>query len=160
MPRWGMRCAVGPLRAHGHPDCTGLILRQAMSVHDVRRARWAAVLEQFSRTHHGWLASLVRVYHGSTLAYHTGWYPLAFVTAEEGPTGATTIRIGFQGGPTVTVGAPRALGIDTRADGAERALEIEAARGDFVRLAFRATARPEEMNGVAPAEVAEPFESG
>jgi hypothetical protein len=47
------------------------------------------------------------------------------------------------------------LGVDAREDGAERALEIDAAEGTFVRLAFRATARPEELDGMAPAELAD-----
>jgi hypothetical protein len=32
-----------------------------MSVHDVQRRRWADVLEEFSRGHRGWLASVVIV---------------------------------------------------------------------------------------------------
>lgn len=65
---------------------------------------------------------------------------------------SSCVRVGFQGGPTVLVEAPRTLGVDRRDDGAERALEIDAAAG-FVRIAFRATALPEELDGIAPAEL-------
>jgi hypothetical protein len=73
------------------------------------------------------------------------------------PTGtrATAIRVTLQGGPTVYVTAPRTLGVDTREDGAERALELDAAGGTFVRLVFRATALPTELDGMAPAELAD-----
>jgi len=124
-----------------------------MSVHDVPRARWAGVLEQFSRAHRGWRASVACVRPGPELASHTGWYPLASVTVVPSGTRAAAIRVTFQGGPTVCVTAPRTLGIDTREDGAERALEIDAAEGTFVRLVFRATALPEEVDGMAPAEL-------
>lgn len=123
-----------------------------MAVHHLLRARWASTLEQFSRAHRGWLGSLVTVGPGPDLVSHTGWYPLDSVTvARTGPR-ATFIRIDFQRGPTVCVKAPRSLGVDSRSDGAERALEIEGAGGVFVRLTFRATARLEEVDGMAPAE--------
>lgn len=38
-------------------------------------------------------------------------------------------------------------------DGLIQALEIETATDDFVRLAFRATARPEQLDGLAPREL-------
>lgn len=127
-----------------------------MSVHDVPRARWAGMLEQFSRAHRGWLARVGCVRPGPELASHTGWYPLESVTVARTGTRAAAIRVTFQGGPTVCVTAPRMLGVDTREDGAERALEIDAAEGTFVRLVFRATALPEEVDGIAPAELVEP----
>lgn len=127
-----------------------------MSVHDVPRARWAGMLEQFSRAHRGWLASVACVRPGPELASHTGWYPLESVTVARTGTRVTAIQITFQAGPTVRVNAPRTLGVDTREDGAERALEIDQAGGEFVRLVFRATALPEEVDGIAPAELVEP----
>jgi hypothetical protein len=129
-----------------------------MSVRDVPRAEWAQVIEEFSRAHRGWRASLVTV-RGSDTVSHTGWYPLGSVAGVWSGRRATSIRIGFQGGPTVCIGAPRTLGVDRREDGAERALEIDAAGGTFVRLAFRATARLEEMDGLAPAELVDPCDS-
>jgi hypothetical protein len=38
-------------------------------------------------------------------------------------------------------------------DGAEWALEVDAADDVFVRMAFRATALPEQLDGLAPGEV-------
>ena len=125
-----------------------------MSVHDVPRSRWVHVLEQFSRGHHGWLASVATVRPGPELTSHTDWRPLESVTVARTAGRPGAIHVRFQGGPTVCVLAPRTLGIDTREDGAERALEIDAGIGEFVRLAFRATARLEEVDGIAPAELA------
>lgn len=129
-----------------------------MSVHDIPRSRWADVLEQFSRGHRGWLASVVTVRPGPELTSHTDWRPLESVTVTRTAGRPTAIRVRFQGGPTVCVRAPRTLGVDRRNDGAERALEIDAAGGEFVRIVFRATALPEEVDGIAPAELVERHE--
>jgi hypothetical protein len=129
-----------------------------MSVHDVPRSRWADVLEQFSRGHRGWLASVVTVRPGPELMFHTDSRPLDSVTVTPSAGRPSAIRVTFQGGPTVCIRAPRTLGVDRRDDGAERALEIDAAEGEFVRIVFRATALPEEVDGIAPAELVEPHE--
>lgn len=129
-----------------------------MSVHDVPRSRWADVLEQFSRGHRGWLTSVVTVRPGPELMSHTDWRPLDSVTVTPSAGRPSAIRVKFQGGPTVCVRVPRTLGVDRRDDGAERALEIDAAGGEFVRIVFRATALPEEVDGIAPTELVEPHE--
>jgi hypothetical protein len=120
-----------------------------MSIHDVPRWRWADALEEFSRVHRGWLASVVTVGPGPVLMSHSELRPLESVTVAQ--TGG--VHVGFQGGPTVLVEAPRTLGVDRREDGAERALEIETVDAEFVRVTFRATALPEELDGIAPAEL-------
>ena len=125
-----------------------------MSVHDVPRRRWADVLEEFSRGHRGWLASVVTVGPGPELVSHTELRPLESVTVAQTGGHPTAVRVRFQGGPTALIKAPRTLGVDRRDDGAERALEIDAADATFVRIAFRATALPEELDGIAPAELA------
>jgi hypothetical protein len=38
-------------------------------------------------------------------------------------------------------------------DGAEWALEVDTADGAFIRMAFRATALPEQLDGIAPGEI-------
>lgn len=126
-----------------------------MSVHDVPRVRWAGTIEQFSRAHRGWLASVACVRPGPELASHTGWHPLESVTVARTGTRPTAIVITFQGAPSICVKAPHALAVDTREDGVERALEIDGAGGEFVRLVFRAIARAEELDGMAPAELAD-----
>jgi hypothetical protein len=124
-----------------------------MSVHDVPWRRWADVLEEFSRGHRGWLASVVTVGPGPELMSHTELRPLESATVAQTGGHPTAVRVRFQGGPTALIKVPRTLGVDRRDDGAERALEIAAADGTFVRIAFRATALPEELDGIAPAEL-------
>lgn len=124
-----------------------------MSVHDVPRWRWADALEEFSRGHRGWLASVVTVGPVPELMSHTELRPLEFVTLTQIDGRTTGVCVGFQGGPAVQVEAPRTLGVDRRVDGAERALEIDTAGGEFVRVTFRATALSEELDGIAPAEL-------
>jgi len=127
-----------------------------MSVCDVPRSRWADVLGQFSRSHRGWLASVATVRPGPELVSHTDSRPLESVTLMQAGGRPTAVRVMFRGGPDVCVSAPRTLAVDRTHDGAERALEIDAAGGVFVRIAFRATALPEEVDGMAPAELVEP----
>jgi hypothetical protein len=44
--------------------------------------------------------------------------------------------------------------VQRTSDGAERALEIETVDGAFVRVAFRATVPPDQLDGIAPGEIA------
>jgi hypothetical protein len=121
----------------------------------VPRSRWADALARFSRSHRGWLASAVTVGPGPELTSQTGWHPLETVTLTQAGGRPTAVRVAFQGGPDVHIGGPRALALDRTLDGAERALEIDAAGGVFVRVVLRATALPEEVDGMAAAELVE-----
>lgn len=123
-----------------------------MSVRVVAPDAWSAELDHFSRAHRGWLARVEKVPPSLDPVSYSGWCPLQRVRGTRGAH-APAIRIELTGVPSVDVDAPRALRVDTREDGAERALEIEAAGGEFVRLVFRVTALPEEVDGTAPAEL-------
>lgn len=124
-----------------------------MSVHDVPRVRWAKVLELFSNTHRGWLTRVTRVGPGPELLSVSAWLPLEAVDLVANNSHGRVICVRARGAPTVCVSAPRTLAID-RVDGAVRGLEIDAPGGEFVRVAFRVIARPEELDGMAPAELA------
>jgi len=126
-----------------------------MSVHDVPRARWTAALEQFSHLHRGWLTRVTRVGDGPELLSTTEWLPLQSVAAVVDGTYVSAICVHVQHGATVCVAAPRALAVDRRENGLDRALEIDGAGGEFVRVVFRTTARPEELDGLTPAEIEE-----
>src|SRR5687768_1197900 len=79
---WALDWAEPP-RTHpgGFPEThpTG-VWGTAVSIHDVPRWRWADALEEFSRGHRGWLASVVTVGPGPVLMSHTELNPLASVT--------------------------------------------------------------------------------
>ena len=56
-------------------------------------------------------------------------------------------------GPSLCARRPCALRIQQTDIAAVQALEIETLEGQFIRLAFRATALPEQLDGLAPSEV-------
>jgi hypothetical protein len=62
------------------------------------------------------------------------------------------VRLTFSNGVSLCAPRPRRVCVQRTVEGAEYALEIETADGAFIRLAFRATALPEEVDGVAPGE--------
>ena len=72
------------------------------------------------------------------------------VTLERGPSGRI-LRLTFVNGVSLSAVRPCVVRVQTD-DGAERALEIETADDGFIRLAFRATALPEQLDGLAPSE--------
>jgi hypothetical protein len=59
----------------------------------------------------------------------------------------------------ITLCAPRlrAVRVQQTDEGAEAALEVETAAGGFIRLAFRRTVMPEQLDGVAPGELTTHF---
>ena len=118
-------------------------------------SRWADVLGRLSASHRGRLASMFTGSPGPELMSHTDWRPLESVVLTRNG-GRRAVRITFQGWPEACVDGPRALAVGRARDGAERALEIDAAGGVFVRIRFRATALPDQVDGIAPAELAEP----
>ncbi len=124
-----------------------------MSVHDVPRSKWAGVLDQFSRTHRGWLTQVTRIGPGPELLSTTELLPLQSIVSVVDGTHVMATCVHVRDGPTVCVGAPRALAVDRLENGTVRGLEIDGADGEFVRVTFRATARPEELDGLAPAEL-------
>jgi hypothetical protein len=123
-----------------------------MSIYVVPQIAWGHVLAAFSRLHRGWLADVRGAEPVGAFAPPAAWRPLAAVTLTS-PTGAPSIRIDFTDGASVNVPNPRELRLESRHDGAERALEVDCAAGENIRLVFRATAPAEELDGIAPVEV-------
>jgi hypothetical protein len=110
-----------------------------MSIYVVPQIAWGHVLAAFSRLHRGWLADVRDAEHEAASLRPPTWRPLAAVTLTS-PTGAPSIRIDFTDGASVNVPNPRELRLESRDDGAERALEIDRATGTQVRLVLRGTA--------------------
>lgn len=75
---------------------------------------------------------------------------------------ADAVKLEFLGEPrSVCVHSPSALRIHLTDLGVVRALEIDGSDGQFIRLAFRATAMPEQLDGLAPGElIADPIPAG
>lgn len=122
-----------------------------MTMHDVPPSEWRSFLERFSREHRAWLATMHWVPASGAVMAAQG-AALESISFDD-ETSHKIVRVCFLDGPAVRLEQPHALHIEQDDRGAERALEIETAAGGLFRLAFRATARPEELDGIAPREV-------
>jgi hypothetical protein len=101
-----------------------------MSSPEISRRDWPAALERFSREHRGWLVTV-----GSSQEERA----LRSVAAG---TDAVVVKLGDE---ELRIDAPTAIRVE------DTGLEIEAG-GRVTRLRFRTTARPETLDGIAPAE--------
>jgi hypothetical protein len=114
---------------------------------------WRECLQRFSRAHRAWLATVHRVAGDGTVdclrqaAFES-------LTLDE-PAAGAAVRLRLLDGSAFRLGQPQSVRIQVTDVGAETALEIEAAGGGLLRLAFRATVLPHELDGLAPREVVE-----
>jgi hypothetical protein len=121
-----------------------------MTVRDVPRCEWPAFLEGFSREHCAWIGTINGLVGGAPVT-HIPSVALKSVTLDTGASGPL-LRMTFINGISLCAVQPCRVRVQTD-DRAERALEIETADGGFIRLAFRAAALPEQLDGVAPGEL-------
>ena len=126
-----------------------------MATRDVPRDQWPDFLEGFSRRHRAWLTTV----HQSADVIHGGSAeaPLGAVTATQQGRDVSAIEIAFTGDGHIPlrVEHPRILRVSQAGDGAETGLEIVDGDGVSTRVGFRATARPELLDGLAPAEISQ-----
>ncbi len=104
--------------------------------------QWDPFLDQFSREHRAWLASIERAHPGAAPRVDAAERPLRSVETDA----VRGIEIRFQGG-NVRVEAPKTLRVDETGN-----LEIEDWSGERVRLRFRVASPPGALDGLAPAE--------
>jgi hypothetical protein len=121
-----------------------------MAIRDVPRSEWRAFLADFSRGHAAWLGTVSGLVAGAPVT-HIESVPLKSVTLDSDPSGPV-LRMAFRNGISLCAVQPCRMRVQTE-DGAERALEVETAEGGLIRLAFRAVALPEQLDGVAPGEL-------
>lgn len=121
-----------------------------MTVRDVPQSEWRSFLEQFGRQHRAWIGSLHGIVAGAPITRIPS-VALKSVTLETAASGPT-VRITFVNGVSLCAVRPCLVRVQTD-NSAERALEVDTADGGFIRLAFRATALPGELDGVAPGEL-------
>jgi hypothetical protein len=126
-------------------------MRAPVTMQEVPSAEWRSFLERFGRAHRAWLGTMHWVSgHGNVTTAER--VALESISLDDHLSGKI-VRLCFLEGPSIRVEEPRAVRIERNDRGAERALEIETAACGLLRLAFRATALPEEVDGVAPGEV-------
>ena len=124
------------------------VVSQIVSVPAVE---WCGFLARFSRRHRGRLATI----HGFARDV-----PLTRVRSEalesvvlEQSDCDYLVRVTLANGISLCAPRPRAVRVQQTDEGAEAALEIETASGAFIRVAFRATVLPDQLDGVAPREL-------
>ncbi|HLG57561.1 MAG TPA: hypothetical protein VI485_19620 [Vicinamibacterales bacterium] len=123
-----------------------------MTVRDVPRSGWCSFLERFSRAHRGWLATIHGIERGVAVTRVPSEAIKAIALEQHVPD--AIVRLTFLNGVSLCAPRPSAVRVQETKDGAECALEVDTAEGAFIRLAFRATALPEQLDGIAPAEMA------
>jgi hypothetical protein len=131
--------------------CRRYLSGTTMTVRNVPQSGWRIFLERFGREHRAWIGSLHGLMAGAPITRIPS-VALKSIALESGASGPI-VRIMFVNGLSLCAVRPCVVRVQTE-NSAERALEVETADGGFIRLAFRATALPDELDGVAPGELA------
>jgi hypothetical protein len=106
---------------------------------------WRGCFDQFSRSHEGWLATLTVIGADTGVQTEAREVPLAGVVQEPR---MKSISICL-GSLTHSVTAPSSVWLRVGPDGAEKALEIEAADATRTILEFRSALPTEMVDGIA-----------
>jgi hypothetical protein len=122
-----------------------------MIIRNVPPSEWRSLLERFSREHRAWLATIHGVV-GEALVTRVPCAALKSVTLENGVSGKV-LRVTLVNGVSLCAVRPCAMRVQQMRNGAECAVEVDTADAGFIRLAFRAAALPEQLDGVAPGEL-------
>lgn len=128
-----------------------------MSVREIPTNEWENFLEEFSRGHRAWLATIDHVSPASGRRVEAVERPLHSVTPTTQAGSVVSIEIHFQedslAREPVRIDAPLKVRVDESTDGSARGLEIVDEDGECTRLSFRASPRPEMLDGIAPGEL-------
>ena len=121
-----------------------------MTVREVPAAQWPEFLDRFSRQHAAWMCCLHGIVAGAPFT-RVRSLALRLVGIESG-TLDRSIQVTFMNGMSLSASRPRVVRVQQE-NGAERALEVETADGALLRLSFRATALPEQLDGMTAGEL-------
>lgn len=128
-----------------------------MSVREIPLDQWSEFLDQFSRGHRAWLATIDRVHPDSVSHTEAVERPLSAVVPRISARRVAGIDIRFQqdshAHEPIRIERPASVRVDETADGAARGLEIVDEEGQCTRVRFRAAPWPEMLDGVAPGEL-------
>jgi hypothetical protein len=119
-----------------------------MQTISIPRRDWGSRLDEWSRMHEGWLASLAIMARPNGELREFRQMPLVGVSAE--PSGRITIAVAEATGDhlTHTIYSPAQVLLEITEEGAHAALEIDSADGRKAILRFKRTALPETVDGV------------
>jgi hypothetical protein len=118
---------------------------------DVPIEEWPDFLETFSRQHRAWLTTIEPPIGGLGEPR-----PLGAVRPARDGRRISAIEVSFagdSGADILRIENPMSVRFRQTAAGADRALEIVDDEGFCTRLGFRAIAKPEILDGVAPGEL-------
>jgi hypothetical protein len=118
-------------------------------IRELPAREWRTFLETFGRAHFAWLATIHIVDPRGTVTRS----PLLPLTSTSSSREVIRLDV-VDDRYSICAHRPCALRIQQSLTGAIEALEIDTAEGHFIRLAFRATALPEQLDGLAPGESA------
>jgi hypothetical protein len=129
-----------------------------VGLRDVPINEWPQFLQDFSRGHRAWLATVDKLSPG---AAHPDDVvverPLRSITPEVRANRVVSIEIRFQedshAREAVRIDAPTGVRVDETSQGTARGIEVVDENGDRTRVHFRAAPRPEMLDGVAPGEL-------
>lgn len=119
----------------------------------VPHKEWITFIEDFSRSHHRWYASLIqRATEGDHLIAEN--MPLTGVAIITDDKNGNSLVITLGEGPDNmfrhVLKGPVGISYEETESGAHNALNIECKDGSFTVLKFRSAARPEMLDGLVP----------
>jgi hypothetical protein len=128
-----------------------------MNAREIPVPQWAEFLDQFSREHQAWLATIDRVRPGEPDYTERAEGPLAAVVPQGTTHRIERIEICFQetvhAREPIAIDAPTSIRVEETRDGVSSGLEITDEDGECTRIRFRAAPRAEMLNGIAPGEL-------
>jgi hypothetical protein len=128
-----------------------------MSLREIPAAEWPDFLEQFSRGHRAWLATVDRAVPGAPAHVEAVERPLRSVTPEMSAGRVVGIEIRFQEDSQVPdairIDAPTRVRVNETEEGTAQGLEIQDEDGECTRIRFRAAPSTEILDGIAPGEL-------
>jgi hypothetical protein len=127
-----------------------------MSGREIPAAQWAEFLDQFSREHRAWRATIDRVRDGAPEHTDAVECPLASVVPQGEGRRISRIEIRFQESQArepITIDAPTSVRVVDTRDGVSSGLDITDEGGQCTRIRFRAAPRAEMLDGIAPGEL-------
>ena len=128
-----------------------------MILREIPATEWPEFLEDFTRGHRAWLATIERTVPGEPVHVEAAERPLQSVTPEMSANGVVAIEIRFQedspGRHAIRIDAPARVRVDETREGTAHGLEILDEAGKCTRIRFRAAPATEMLDGIAPAEL-------
>jgi hypothetical protein len=128
-----------------------------MSIREIASADWPAFLDEFSRGHRTWLATVESMSPGGSARPEAIARPLRSVTPTMRASRVVRIEIRFQQDSharrPVSIERPVSLRVEETNEGTAKGMEIVDEDGQCTRLRFRSAPPSEQLDGIAPGEL-------